>query len=361
MIRPIWALAKTLTLAYFRNKVALFFTFLFPLIFLIVFGFLFGSDLPSINLGLVSQSQTSAANQLEEALLANEVFKIDQEKNFEDLKLKLGRSQIDGILFLPADFGQIKDDGSPSGDLQIIYNESDEELFGALSIVLDSLLREIDPSTQEPNFKTVGRPLKTLNLSAFDYVFPGILGFCILTLGIFSMSEGFIQDKKSKALLRIRLAPIKTWQFIAAVIANRVFIGLCALTVVFLVSLLVFDFQLRGNPFSLFLFSIISLICLLGFGIAIAGWARNQNQASPISNLISFPMMFLSGVFFPVFLMPLWLQNVTAFIPLTAVVDGLRLIAAENKSLLELGPQLLIIAIWTALMYLIAARTFRWE
>ena len=105
----------------------------------------------------------------------------------------------------------------------------------------------------------------------------------------------------------------------------------------------------------------MSLVCILGFGIAVAGWARDQNQSAPIANLISFPMMFLSGVFFPVYLMPLWLQNVTAFIPLTAIVDGLRFITTENKSLLDLGPQFLIIGLWALIIYFIAARSFRWE
>lgn len=100
---------------------------------------------------------------------------------------------------------------------------------------------------------------------------------------------------------------------------------------------------------------------MFGFGMAIAGWAKDSNQAAPISNLVSFPMMFLSGVFFPVFLMPDVLQRVTAFIPLTPIIDGLRLILTEEKTILDLGPQLAVIGAWTLIIYFVAFKVFRWE
>ena len=72
-------------------------------------------------------------------------------------------------------------------------------------------------------------------------------------------------------------------------------------------------------------------------------------------------MMFLSGVFFPTFLMPETLQNVTKYIPLTPVIDSIRLIVTENAALQELGPQLSIIVVWTVVIYIIAFKVFRWE
>ena len=175
------------------------------------------------------------------------------------------------------------------------------------------------------------------------------------------MSEGFIQDKKSKALLRIRLAPIRSWQLIVAIVFNRVIVGLIAIALMFIAGVLIFGFQMRGDYLNFLIFSILSLVCMLGFGTAIASWAQNPNQSAPVANLISFPMMFLSGVFFPVFLMPQWLQQVTTFIPLTAIVEGLRLILTEGYTVLGLGPQILVILVWSILLYAIAARTFRWE
>jgi ABC-2 type transport system permease protein len=112
---------------------------------------------------------------------------------------------------------------------------------------------------------------------------------------------------------------------------------------------------------SLALFASFATIMMLGFGLLIGGWARNESQAAPLSNLIAFPMMFLSGIFFPRFLFPEWLQGVTSYIPLSPVIDGFRLIMTENANLFELGSHLLVIAIWTIAIYILAIKLFRWE
>jgi ABC-2 type transport system permease protein len=100
---------------------------------------------------------------------------------------------------------------------------------------------------------------------------------------------------------------------------------------------------------------------ILGIGLAIGGWARNERQAAPLSNIVVFPMMFLSGTFFPRFAMPHWLQDASNFLPLTPVIDGLRLLITEGKHLTDIGPQLGLIGLWLIVIYFIAFRVFRWE
>jgi ABC-2 type transport system permease protein len=95
--------------------------------------------------------------------------------------------------------------------------------------------------------------------------------------------------------------------------------------------------------------------------LSLGGWAKNERQAAPLSNLITFPMMFLSGTFFPRYLMPEWLQGITAYLPLTPIIDGIRLIATEGKHIIDLLPQLGLMSLWMIVIYLIAFRVFRWE
>ena len=126
-------------------------------------------------------------------------------------------------------------------------------------------------------------------------------------------------------------------------------------------ALTVFDFKMRGDYFSFWIFVVLGITLLFGVGLAIAGWAKNEAQAAPLSNLVAFPMMFLSGVFFPRFLMPEWLQGVTGYLPLSPIVDGLRLIVTEGKTLFDLGTQLGIMGVWIIVIYIIAIKVFRWE
>ena len=122
-----------------------------------------------------------------------------------------------------------------------------------------------------------------------------------------------------------------------------------------------FDFEMQGSYLAFALIAAFGVVMMFGFGLAVGGWAKNENQAAPLTNLIAFPMMFLSGVFFPRFLMPEWLQSVSDFLPLTPLIDGIRKIITEGQSLLQLGPELAIMTAWTVVIYIIAFRVFRWE
>ena len=95
--------------------------------------------------------------------------------------------------------------------------------------------------------------------------------------------------------------------------------------------------------------------------MAIGGWAKNENQAAPVAQIVVFPMIFLSGAFFPRFLMPEVLQTISSFLPLTPIIDGARLIITEGKTIFEIAPQVGLLAAWAAVIYLIAFRVFRWE
>ena len=362
-LKTVWSMARAFTKRFLRDKTAIFFTFLFPLIFLIVFGNIFGKNSgPSFKVALINHSKSEFSKQFIEEFKNDTVFKVEEGVKFETAKEKLGRGELDGIIELPTEFGQISG-GSPAGKLITYYDQGDESLASTLQSVLDSILEEINSQFIKVTlpFTLEAKPLKTANLTRFDYTFAGLIGFSLLSMAIFSMSEGFTADKKTGSLRRLQVAPIRSWQLILATAMNRIFIGLLTVIVMFIVGLVVFDFNMRGDYLSFFVFTVIATTCLFGFGMAIAGWARDANQAAPLSNLISFPMMFLSGVLFPTFLMPEILQKITVFIPLTPVVDGLRLILTEGKTVLDLGPQLAIIGAWTVLIYIIAFRVFRWE
>lgn len=351
------------TKRYFRDKVALFFTFAFPLIFLLIFGTIFGGDSgPNFDVAIINNSDSEFAAEFIANADADELFTVSQDISFEQAEEKIGRGELDAILQLPEGFGQVGEK-YPEGTLELIYDQGDEQLAITLQAVLegvfDGINQELAPV--ERPFTLQSRPIQTADLTRLDYTVAGLIGFSILSLGIFSMAEGFTGDKKAGALRCMRVSPIKTWQLVTATAINRVFIGLIAVALQFATAVLFFGFSMRGDFISLILFTILSTICLFGFGMAIAGWAKDANQAAPLSNLISFPMMFLSGVFFPVFLMPDWLQSITRFIPLTPVVDGLRLIMTEGQTILDLGPQLAVIGAWTVAIYLLAFKVFRWE
>lgn len=362
--KTIFNLSVYLTKRFLKDKVALFFTFVFPLVFLFIFGGLFRNSNASFNIAVINNSSNEFATSfVEEIKKQDKTFKIKDVVNFDDAETKLGRSELDSIVELPSDFGAIDARGRPSGKIAIYYKESDAQTGQTFASVMDGILNGINKEfiTEQPPLTLESKSLATANLSQFDYTFSGLLGFSLLSMGIFSMANGFTGDKKEGSLRRLKTTPLRPSQMILATGLNRLFIGLLVVAVMFAVAMGALSYRPSADIISLIWYVIFSISMLFGFGMAVSGWAKNENQAAPLANLVSFPMMFLSGSFFPRFLMPQWLQNISDFLPLTPVIDGLRYILTESKTLFDLGPQLAIIAVWTVVIYIIAFKTFRWE
>lgn len=355
---------KLSTRRFFRDRLAIFFTIVFPLIFLFVFGGIFGKDnTPSFKIALLNQSNSSVASDYVKSLTASKMFKINSkitDQNQANEKMK--RGEIDATVVLPADFGAVVNN-YPAGQTKVIYTANGEQTAMTLVSVLQAQAKAMNQklvNSPEP-FQVLSEKSNQKALSRFDYTFSGLLGFSILGLGIFGPINVFPELKKQGVLRRLHTTPLKVWQYFIANVVSQAIIGLVTMSVLFAVAITVFNLKLVGNIFELALFLSFGVTAILGIGLAIGGWARNERQAAPLANIIVFPMMFLSGTFFPRYIMSEQLQKLTNYLPLTPIVDGIRLIATEGKHLTDLGPQLAIMAVTTVVIYSIAFRVFRWE
>lgn len=354
------------TKRFFRDKLALFFGIGFPLIFLFVFGSLnSGSKDLSFNVALINESQTSFATDFVKKAESSGVLKVNKDVHtLEAARDKMSRSELDAAIILPKDFGKLsKDQPYPGGQAKVVYTQNNEQSGRALASILDTQFKAINNQfvkTATP-FSVHEEQLNERSLSAFDYTFAGLLGFAIIGMGIFGPINVFPELKKMGILRRLSTTPLKVWQYFLATMIGQAIIGLISLAIMFIVAILAFKLQVVGNYLELTVFLILGITMILGIGLALGGWAKNERQAAPLSNIVVFPMMFLSGTFFPRFLMPEWLQQVSSVLPLTPVIDGIRLIATEGKHLVDILPQLGLIGAWMIVIYIIAFKVFRWE
>ncbi len=353
------------TRRFFRDRLALFFGILFPLIFLFVFGGIFGQKTSNISfkVALLNQSNSSFSKTFAHEIETNKVFNIDNSvKTFSAADEKMGRNQLDATIILPPDFGRVQN-GVPGGQINVDYTENNATAGTTLISVLQSVLKDVNSQfvkNAQP-FSVAGKQLNQKSLTQFDYTFAGLLGFSIIGLGIFGPINVFPELKKQGILRRLHTTPLRVWQYFISTMISQAIIGLISLAIMFIAAISVFHLKVIGNWLDIVVFLIIGIVMILGVGLAIGGWAKNERQAAPLGNIIVFPMMFLTGVFFPRFLIPEWLQGITNYLPLTPVIDGIRLITTEGKSLLQIGTQLEIIGVWLVVIYIIAFKVFRWE
>jgi ABC-2 type transport system permease protein len=363
---PIISFVKIDVKRLFRDKMAIFWVFAFPLVFLFIFGSIFnsGSDV-SFRVALINEANSSFSKDFANEIRKNKVFEVDTEtKTVDQAKQKMNRSQLDATIILPKDFGATSDKGYPTGQAQILYDQSNQSAGTALQAIMNNeIFQGINQKLvpyQAP-FSASAQTTATKGLSQFDYTFPGLLGFTLISLGIFGPTQVFPRLKSKGVLRRYKSTMLKVWQYFVGNVISNAIVGLLAAGIMFIVATTVFDLTMRGSYINLAVILVAGAVMLFGIGLAIGGWAKNENQAAPLAQVFALPMMFLSGVFFPTYLMPDLLQKVSQILPLTPVVESMRLIITENASLIDVAPQLGIIIGWTVIIYAVAFRIFRWE
>jgi ABC-2 type transport system permease protein len=245
----------------------------------------------------------------------------------------------------------------------VYYEEGSPETGQTVAQVMDSVMNELGAQfgQQSPLFSVTRKATDTTIVSQFDYMFAGLLGFSILSLGFFGLAQMIPAWKKTGALRRLKVTPLTRGQLIFGTMLTFLVIGMLVLAVMFIVGMTVFGFDMRGEWTQIVPFLLLGTITIMGFGLLIGGAVKNENQAAALTNLTAFPMMFLSGVFFPSFMMPDWLQTVSGFMPLTPLVEGIRYIITENATLVDVAPQIGMLCGWLVVVYVAAIKLFRWE
>ena len=362
-----WRVLSSLTVAsmkmYFRNRSALFFTVFFPIVLVAVFGLLSnGNGDGSIKLDLTNYSHSQLASSYITAVKGVSAFKVVQTSE-SSARDQLGRGKIDLEVVIPKDFGTLNNGRPIPSSIQTYFNQARPGNGQTASLILGQVAAGF-------NQKLTGTPMiiglkstgvKTNDLGYIDFILPGILAMTIMQLGIFSVAFGFISFKTSGALRRIQATPINAANFLVAQSITRYIVGILQVTLLGGLGVGLFHLHLLGNLFYLWIVVTLGIGVFLAMGFAVAGAAKDENQAAPLAQLLQLPQLFLSGIFFPRDAFPHWLQTVTNYFPLTYLSDAMRSIFNEGTSLWALKGDILGLVVWLVIAYLIADRLFSWE
>jgi len=335
-----------LTLARFREFLrepeAIFWVFAFPVVMTCALGIAFrsrGSE--PIIAGVVEEA---GADQIAATLEHNGRFTIRRiAPDQADQALRDGRAPV---LIVP---------GTPP---TYRFDEARAESQVA-RLAVDAALQR--GAGRRDAFAPVEQPIDVVGSRYIDWLVPGLLGMNIMGTGMWSVGFGIVIARQKKLLKRLIATPMSKIDYLLAIVFSR--LATLSVEVIIIVSFawIVFDVAVHGHLWSLALLALLGAITFGGLGLLVASRARTIEAVSGLMNLVMVPMWVLSGVFFASTNFPDATQPFIRALPLTALNDALRAVINEGRSLGTLLPQILTLALWAAVSFVLSLRLFRWQ
>jgi ABC-type multidrug transport system permease subunit len=194
-----------------------------------------------------------------------------------------------------------------------------------------------------------------------DWVVPGILAMNMMFSCLFGVGYVIVRYRKNGFLKRLKATPLNPFEFLLAQMTSRLLLIQTITTLVYVGCNYFIHFQMRGSYVNLFIVSLLGAICLISLGLLVSARLKSEELAGGILNLLTWPMMLLSGVWFSLEGTNPVIQKIAQFLPLTHLVDGARAIMTEGAGLADIAPHLAVLALMTAVFLSIGSFIFRWE
>ena len=356
---PIWVLTIATIKMWFRDRAAVFWSLLMPIIIMAIFGVINFGSYGSVEIGVVDLAGNQASGQLVEGLGDAEVLDVVTDGSLDTQRQALLDGDRHVVLIIPTGFGV----SPPPFELRTLYNEARTREVEVAHTVIKEIMNAATFQVMDitPLFTLDTEPITDRDFSYIDYLLPGIVAMSIMQMGLFSVAFGFVQAKRLGILRRLFATPVRPSNVLFSEVVTRLIVSAIQTLLLIGVAVLFFDAEVVGNIAAILAMAVIGGGVFLTMGFGIAGWAKNENVAAPLANVIAMPMMFLSGIFFTRDFLPDALRTVTDYLPLTYLADGLRNISTEGAALTSQGGNLLGLAVWLLISFALAARLFRWE
>ena len=337
MMSRIYAIFVARNVEFFRDRAALSWSIIMPVLIIIGFAFAFSNESPEkFKVGL-KDSQQLQSDQF--SFLGTKYIQFISVNSIAESMPKVERHQLD--MLLDADNAQYWiNQTSPNGYLV-------ERLLLASSAESGNLFTKNLVSGDEIRY--------------IDWVIPGVLGMNIMFGALFGIGFVIVRYRKNGVLKRLRATPVSALEFLIAQIMSRLWLMLLVNGLIFIALDWIIDFRMFGSYFDLlvvFALGSLSLICL---GLIVAARVSSEEVANGLLNLFSMPMMFLSGVWFSLEGAHPIMLKIAYILPLTHVTTAARAIMIDGAGLGQVSEQLIYLSLFSLLTLLIGSRVFRWE
>jgi ABC-2 type transport system permease protein len=349
------AMVRANVMMSLRNRAALFWNLAFPALFIIIFGVVFGRGTNvQFDVGIVGP-ESAFRDGVVTALQGNPSFTVTVGEEADELRALEDGSRSVVAVFAPSAAA----DQAELPAVTLYYNATEgpgaQVAVGALRQTL------IDVAGGPPPLPIAQRPVTAQDVSFMDLFAPGILAMSLMNSGVIGLATAFVTYRERGILRRIRVTPFPLGSFILARVLSQLLIAALQAVILIGMAWAFFGLHLRGNLLVILVAIVAGALAFLAIGFAISGIAPNTETAASYANLIAFPMLFLSGIFFSMENAPAWLRPITNILPLPYLVNALREPMTFGNGLSAIWLDLGVLMLTFVIAMAIAIRFFRWE
>ncbi|MFJ3790683.1 ABC transporter permease [Kitasatospora sp. NPDC090091] len=348
------SLSRVMLVAFFRDKAAVFFVLLFPLMFLMLFGTLLkGASSPHAKVAQVGAVQVLDAVQGDGRAELEKVLTISRTDDEAAAVEKVRKGDLDAVITQ-----------GPDGRVVLRFSAADQVRAGSVQGIVNSVVQQANQAAtgKPPAFSLDVSRVEDESLKPIQFLTPGLLGWAVATGAVFSASLTLVSWRKKMVLRRLRLAPVSAGAIISSRVAVSVITAL-AQTAIFLVVATTpfFGLKLTGNWWLIIPLVVCATVAFMSIGLLAGSLAKTEEAANGISQIIVLPMSFLSGSFFPTDDMPGWLKAISNALPLKHLVTAAQSVLSRGGGVMDALPAMGGLLAFAVVVTAIAWRFFRWE
>jgi ABC-2 type transport system permease protein len=364
-LRAMLAITKGSLKSIFRSPSAVVFSFVFPFVFILVFGFIGdNAGVPVYKIALNKTCDTT--NALYDSIKASSRIKIVRFDKETELRESLVKGKITGVFNIKKTSTEI-----PAYSYTLSTTSASNEKWPQFMPLISGIVNKISnekyanrPTYAIPDFDYAKDVEQIREYKTIDFILPGQLGFSLLSSGVFGVAFMFFNLRNTLVLKRFFATPISRTYIVLGEGLARVIFQMLTAIVIILAGRFLFGFTLI-NGFETLLemlfLSFIGLIVFMGLGFIVSGLATSDSSIPPFANLLTLPQFLLGGTFFSADAFPKWLQPISKALPLTHLNTAMRAVAFEGQSLWGVKNEIGILLLWGLAVYAVAIKVFKWE
>lgn len=373
----------------FRNRLGLVMLIVMPLLMMVMIGFIYPSGNTTINnmpVGLVNEDSAFNNSTLPSQVFLTVLQQINgqthmlvlsNESSMADIKNKVQNGELSGGIVIPSNFSASIMSGQ-QGTLIIVKDQSNPSTSATMQAVLTATFDQMGTMLAQQNVQILNSTVTANNSLAlvkpyivqtegvvsgnpsyFDFIAPGMMALTVMMSVMTGLPVAISQEKEIGTMDGLMVAPINRLSIILGKALGQTIRGLLQGVIILALAVGIFGVTIHGSLLLVFGLLLLGVFAFVGLGVVITSFAKDQETASMMMMTLMFPMMFLSGVMFPISQMPWYMQDISKFLPLTYASDALRKVMVLGATIPDISTDLIILITFGVVLTAIAVPVFR--